>query len=225
MSLPLSQALCALLSLLAGSIPFSLIVARVGGGVDLRKVGSGNVGATNVARSVGAKWGIVALLLDAAKGALPVWLLPLLFRIPTESLTNTSVICGVAAILGHMFSPFLNFKGGKGVATALGVVAVLSPAAMGIAFLTFVLTFAATRIVSISSMLASIAFAIAVCAMNGAELWNENKIGLGIFAIAIPALIILRHWPNIVRLAKGEEKQLSLSRSKTASESAEPKNP
>jgi glycerol-3-phosphate acyltransferase PlsY len=224
MSLLLSQALCAVLSLLAGSIPFSLIVARIGGGVDLRKVGSGNVGATNVARSVGAKWGILALILDAAKGALPVWLLPMLFRIPTESLINTSVLCGTAAILGHMFSPFLNFKGGKGVATALGVVMVLSPAAMGIAFLTFAITFAATRIVSISSMLASVAYAIAVCVNNGSALWSEDKIGLGIFAIAIPALIILRHWPNIVRLAKGEEKQLSLRRTQPASESSSPEN-
>lgn len=200
--------LCAVIAWLIGSIPFSLVIARLAGGIDLRQHGSGNVGATNVARTLGPKWGLLALLMDAAKGALPVWLLPLLFHVPEGSLMNVRVLCGVAAILGHMFPFWLRFKGGKGVATALGVVMVLAPAAMGCAFLTFVLTFAMFRIVSLSSMVAALVFSIAQMALSGAELWSQKNWGLGAFSIAVPVLIIVRHWPNLVRLWRGEEKQL-----------------
>lgn len=208
----LNQILCTAFSWLLGTIPFSLVIGRLVAGIDLRQHGSGNVGATNVARTLGARWGVLALLLDAAKGAVPVWLLPILFAIPEGAETNMRVLCGVAAVLGHMFPPWLNFRGGKGVATALGVVIVLAPAAMGIALLAFVLTFAVTRIVSLSSILGSIAFAIAQFSLYGDRLWTSTTYGLGLFSIAVPALIVIRHWPNILRLCKGEEKQLQFKK-------------
>src|SRR5690606_37197450 len=104
--------------------PFSLLIARWFGGIDLRQHGSGNVGATNVARTLGFKWGLLALLLDALKGLLPTWGLPLLLFEGDVSRDHAQVVAGLAAIVGHMFPCWLGFRGGKGVATALGVVAV-----------------------------------------------------------------------------------------------------
>jgi glycerol-3-phosphate acyltransferase PlsY len=193
---------------LIGSIPFSLLVARYGGGIDLRRHGSGNVGATNVARLLGPRWGTLALLLDAAKGAAPTLLLPWIFPSNTTSLANEQVLCGVAAVLGHMFPPWLNFRGGKGVATALGVVTVIAPAATGCAFLIFVLTFATSRIVSLSSILAAIGFAVAEFLIQGRAIWTPHAWGLGVFAIAVPLLILLRHRANMVRLWQGQEPRL-----------------
>ncbi|MFN8453045.1 MAG: glycerol-3-phosphate 1-O-acyltransferase PlsY, partial [Anaerolineae bacterium] len=144
---------------LAGSIPFSLLIARWAGGIDLRQHGSGNVGATNVARTLGYKWGAVALLLDALKGLLPTWGLPLLFY--GAGSRHAPVAAGLAAIVGHMFPCWLGFRGGKGVATALGVVAVLSWQATLAAFVAFAAVFAVSRIVSLSSIVAAVTFLIA----------------------------------------------------------------
>jgi len=203
-----------LLAWLIGSIPFSLLIARWIGGFDLRTRGSGNVGATNVARTMGTRWGLAALLLDALKGALPVWGLPLLFRIPNESFTLVSVLTGVAAILGHMFPLWLRFRGGKGVATALGVVVVLAPLAMGCALAVFVVTFLISRVVSLSSMAGAVAFTIAQISLHGTELWGAQR-ALGIFSLAVPLLIIVRHWANIGRLWRGEEKPLQIQKKRT----------
>ncbi|MBL8849709.1 MAG: glycerol-3-phosphate 1-O-acyltransferase PlsY [Planctomycetaceae bacterium] len=188
---------------LAGSIPFSLLIARWAGGIDLRKHGSGNVGATNVARTLGFKWGLVALLLDALKGLLPTWVLPLLLFGPNS--THAPVAAGLAAIVGHMFPCWLGFKGGKGVATALGVVGILSWQATLAAFVVFALTFALSRIVSLSSILAALTFAVAEMVLLWPEAFSAANWSRGAFALAIPALIIHRHRSNIVRLLKGEE--------------------
>ena len=117
-----------LLAYLAGSLPFGLIVARLFGGIDIRKEGSGNIGATNVARVLGAKYGAFVLSLDCVKGAAPTGLLPvLLLSSDLPQRVHLAVLSGVAAILGHMFPCWLGFRGGKGVATALGVALVLAP--------------------------------------------------------------------------------------------------
>lgn len=194
---------------LAGSIPFSLLIARWFGGIDLRQHGSGNVGATNVARTMGYRWGLVALLLDAVKGLLPTWGLPLLFF---GGATHAEVLAGLAAIVGHMFPCWLGFRGGKGVATALGVVTILSWPATLAAFVAFALVFAASRIVSLSSIIASVVFAIAEMvalwpAPFAAATWSR-----GAFALAVPALIIYRHRANIGRLRRGEEPRLTRSK-------------
>lgn len=188
---------------LAGSVPFSLLIARWVGGIDLRQHGSGNVGATNVARTLGFKWGLVALLLDALKGLLPTWGLPLLFFGPGS--THAPVASGLAAIIGHMFPCWLGFRGGKGVATALGVVAILSWPATLAAFVVFALTFAVSRIVSLSSILASVTFAVAEMVLLWPDAFSSANWSRGAFALAVPGLIIFRHRSNIVRLLKGEE--------------------
>lgn len=210
------NAACALLACYAaGSIPFGLLVARIFGGIDLREHGSGNIGATNVARTMGARWGALALLLDALKGALPVlWLPGVLYGTGTEGYLHVQVGCGLAAVLGHMFPCWLRFRGGKGVATALGVVAVLAPQATIVAAIVFALVFAVTRIVSISSMTASVFFA-------ALELWRlrpnpfaEEHWSMAAFSLAVPLLIVFRHRANIGRLWRGEEPRMSRSVSK-----------
>ncbi|WP_437191293.1 glycerol-3-phosphate 1-O-acyltransferase PlsY [Planctomicrobium sp. SH527] len=216
--------LAAVASAFIGSIPFSLLIAKWVAGIDLRKHGSGNVGATNVARTLGAKWGFIALLMDAAKGALPTALFPLFLSHASPELVNEKVLCGACAVLGHMFSPFIGFKGGKGVATALGVVTVLAPAATGCALLAFILTFALSRIVSLSSIVAAITYAVVEFILMGEKLWAPNSWALGVFAVAIPLLILIRHRTNIVRLLKGEEPKLTFKK-KTSSETSSEKTP
>lgn len=207
-----SLILSALGSWIAGSIPFSLLIARWAGGIDLRQHGSGNVGATNVARTLGAKWGLVALLCDAAKGIVPVLLLPLALPVAESWRTHQMVLCGVCAVVGHMYPPWLGFRGGKGVATALGVAAVLAPWSTLAAFVVFVVTMGAGRIVSLSSMLAALAFAVCQIVRDGTGLWTPQSWSLGVFSIAVPLLIIVRHRANIVRLWQGREPKLQFGK-------------
>ena len=199
----------AVVAFLVGSIPFSLLIARFVAGVDLRKVGSGNVGATNVWRAVGARWGLLALLCDALKGLLPTMLLPLLASGSTAHLaTHVAVLSGLAALLGHLFPPWLGFRGGKGVATALGVVIVLAPAGMLVACVAFAILFGATRIVSLGSIGAAVTFAIFQLCWEGAGLWTVDRWSLGVFSLLVPTLIIVMHRTNIVRLIQGTEPTL-----------------
>jgi len=199
-----------LLAYLCGSIPFGFLIAKAVAGVDLRKEGSGNVGATNVGRIIGSKWGIFVLLLDALKGAMPVAILPLATVGPnSESFTHLSVLAAVFAIVGHMFPLWLGFKGGKGVATALGVVTMLSPWATLAAVLVFILLFAVFRIVSLASVLAVTAFGVTELLILGGEAFNSQNYSLAVFSIAAPALIVWQHRSNIGRLLRGEEEKYS----------------
>lgn len=205
------------LAYLAGSVPFGLLVARAVAGVDIRKEGSGNIGATNVGRVLGAKWGITVLVLDAFKGFLPVWLVPLVLTMGQEesSLATLHVIAGVATVVGHMFPCWLKFKGGKGVATALGVVLFLAePGGSLTGLVGFTLCMVATRIVSLSSMVAAIAFAIGQIAILWPNPFNGDKLPLAVFSLAVPTLIVLRHRSNIRRLLRGEESAFQFGGSK-----------
>jgi glycerol-3-phosphate acyltransferase PlsY len=195
---------------LAGSIPFSLLIGRWVGKIDLRQHGSGNVGATNVGRLLGLKWGLLALLLDALKGLLPTGLLPLLFTQNSDRL-NIAVGCGVAAILGHMFPCWLGFRGGKGVATSLGVVAMLAPWAALAAFVSFIATFAVWRFVSLGSIVAALVFGAAELLILRPDPFSQSTWSLAAFSIAVPALVIVRHRSNIARLIKGEERTFTRS--------------
>ena len=204
---PLVSAGVILLAYLSGSIPFSLILGKVVGGIDLREHGSKNVGATNVTRLLGWRWGAIALLLDALKGLLPTLFLPKL----VESMGGTrhlAVACGVAAILGHMFSCWLKFKGGKGVATSLGVVVVLAPLAALAAFIMFAVLFAWRRIVSLGSVVAAGVFGAVQMVVLSPHPFSGGKWSLAAFSLAVPLLVIVRHRANIGRLWRGEEKEL-----------------
>lgn len=217
MSDPLAFLISSGISYLCGSIPCSMLLARWGGGIDLRQHGSGNVGATNVARTMGWKWGTAALLLDALKGLLPTLLVPQWMTVSAEAAPHMPVVCGLAAVIGHTAPVWLRFRGGKGVATGLGVAGVLSPWGTVIAFGVFAVTFAARRIVSLSSILASVAFAVSVLGLLWPAPFSSSNWSLSGFAIAVPALIVIRHASNIGRLLRGEEKPLQVKSAETNS--------
>ena len=190
-----------------GSLPFGYLTAKIVGRKDIRQHGSGNIGATNVGRVLGAKWGALVLLLDCLKGLLPVLLLPrLVCTAEGSQCSHLDVACGVATIVGHMFPCWLGLRGGKGVATALGVVAVLAHwEATLAAIAVFAVCFLAFRIVSLSSMLAAVAFAACQMAMMGPHAFSAERWSLTAFSLAIPVLIIFRHRANVSRLLRGEE--------------------
>lgn len=214
MSLVSATLIASLLSYVIGSIPFGYLIARFIKGVDIRQHGSGNIGATNVGRVLGLKWGILALVLDLIKALLPTWLLPLLLVHDPSWNGHASIACGVAAIIGHMYPCWLWLRGGKGVASALGVVAYLAPTSTAIAFAVFVVTILLWRIISISSMLAAISFAAAHLILNHDHLWTSSGWSLTVFSLAIPTLIIIRHRSNIGRLWRGEEPRFQTTREK-----------
>ncbi len=202
-------ALIVVASYLAGSIPFGLMIGRFVKGIDIREHGSGNIGATNAGRVLGKKWGLICLLLDALKGLLPVLLLPRLIggeSLSAERLTDLAVISGVATIVGHMFPCWLGFRGGKGVATSLGVVAMLSPWGLLVGAVAFFGSFLVFRIVSLSSILAAIGFAAFYLTP-----WSQHSLSLGLFSAAVPLLIIIQHRTNIRRLMRGEEPKFKAS--------------
>lgn len=189
-------------SYLLGSIPCGLIVARLKG-VDLRKAGSGNIGATNVFRCVGKGWGIVTFAGDALKGYAPAALFPLLWARLVPGMpppAHLGLLCGLAAIAGHNWPLFAGFKGGKGVATSAGALLGFAPGAVGVGAATWALLFGLTRYVS----LASIAAAVTVPA---ASWWLDLKHGaLEPGTLTLLGLIVIwRHRANIRRLLRGEE--------------------
>jgi len=192
---------------LSGSLPWGLWLGRWLRGVDVRTLGSRNLGATNVYRTLGPAIGVPVLVLDIAKGALPTWLVPGLAI--CAGFPGGSEWCrlavGLAAVLGHVFTLFAGFKGGKGVATTAGVLLALSPVAFVVFATVFVLAVALTRYISVGSMLGSLAFAAAlgVTAPGGVR---SPTFGFG---VAVALLVIVRHRENIVRLARGEERRFS----------------
>jgi glycerol-3-phosphate acyltransferase PlsY len=184
-------------SYLIGAIPFGLLIGRLAG-IDVRLSGSGNIGATNVARLLGKKLGAVTLVLDCLKGFLPIYLAS---RLLPEGPQRETVLllCGIMAVVGHMFPLYLGFKGGKGVATGLGVFLFLSPAAIGISLLVFVAAVGLSGFVSVGSLLASGLFPL--------WLWLQGQPGASVATGAIIALLIwIKHQENIGRLIRGQEK-------------------
>jgi len=178
---------------LLGSIPTGVIVARAKG-VDLRKVGSGNIGATNVSRALGKKWAALVLLADAGKGALPVLLFGQIFASPW-----LPALGGLCAVLGQVFSIFLRGRGGKGVATSLGAGIALAPLpalACGLLFAVFFLLF---RIASIGSLVGVASFPIFLW------LFHMGTSPRLTFAVVVALLVTARHKENLMRLLRGEE--------------------
>src|SRR5262245_1939089 len=182
-----------LLSYLAGSIPFGYLIARRRG-VDIQAVGSGNIGATNVARHLGRKLGVLVFLLDFAKGALPTALALWLTRDHAVAVT-----AGLSALIGHMVPIWLRFRGGKGVATGTGVVAVLLPVPAVVALLVWLTTLVATRYVALASIFAAAAVCGVQLLTSPAPLEGDQRT-LTLFSLAAFALVVIRHADNIARL-------------------------
>ena len=198
-STPFALSLLVLAAYLLGSIPNGLLIARLKG-IDLQKVGSGNIGATNVFRCVGKGWGIAAFVLDAVKGFVPAFGFPMLVSAPPPWL---GLACGIAAVAGHNWPVWLKFKGGKGVSTSAGMLLGIAPAAVGVGFAVFALTVALTRFVSLGSILAAIAVAGAGVWLYGAD----NRLLAGAL-VAMGALVVLKHRANLGRLLNGTEPRI-----------------
>lgn len=181
------------ISYLVGSIPFGLLLGKMAG-IDVRRDGSGNIGATNVSRLLGKKIGAVTLLLDAAKG-----LLPMVAAGALGFEQNIVMLCGAAACIGHMFPLYLGFRGGKGVATALGIFLYLSPLALLFCAVAFFVAVFLSGFVSLGSLIAAGLMPVVVFFQQG----NGSCFYLAIF---ISMLIWIKHRSNIIRLMHGEEK-------------------
>lgn len=204
---------------LIGSLPFGFLAAKLVAGVDIRHSGSGNIGATNVGRVLGMQWGVAVLVLDAAKGLAPTLFLPALLAATEGSrFQHLQVGCAVAAILGHMFPCWLRFRGGKGVATALGAIMVLSPWGTLAGAAVFAAVLAVSRIVSLSSMLAALAFAGTQLALMWPAPFAAEHWSLAAFSLGVPALIVYRHRTNVVRLWNGTEPTIRSRRTETGSQ-------
>ena len=197
---PLLLSLLVLAAYLLGSIPNGLLLARLKG-VDLQKVGSGNIGATNVYRCVGKAWGVAAFVLDAVKGFVPAFVFPMLM---TGAPNWLGLACGAAAVAGHNWPIWLGFKGGKGVSTSAGMLLGIAPAAVGVGFAVFALTVALTRFVSLGSILAALAVPAAYLAMNG----TDNRLLAGALVV-MGLLVIVKHRANIRRLLAGTEPRIT----------------
>jgi glycerol-3-phosphate acyltransferase PlsY len=195
---------------LLGSIPFGLLLAKLFGGADVRKAGSGNIGATNVARVVGPLAGILTLIFDTAKGTLAVWLAA---RVTNES-AAWMMCAAFAVLLGHCFPVWLKFKGGKGVATALGVFLALSPLAAASAALIFVLFVAYWRFVSLGSVAAAAAMPLLIYFLWAPRHAPPIIVDAGTLAIAL--LVIYKHDGNLQRLLEGTEPRFSFGKKKGA---------
>ena len=184
------------ISYFIGSIPFGVFAGRIKG-VDLTKTGSGNIGATNVFRTLGKGWGVGVFLCDLFKGSVPVWLAAACLQEPLSVM-----LCGAAAIAGHMFSPFMKFKGGKGVATGLGVILGIAPYLFIFCLLLGLSIIAVSGYVSAASVTCSIMLSILMFTTGKpmAYAWG---------VLVITALVIYKHIPNMQRLLKGTENRIS----------------
>ncbi len=199
---------------LLGSVPFGLLIARWFGKVDIRTVGSGNIGATNVGRVLGFRFFVVVFLLDFLKGFLPTLDLPELARRATgQELPHLPVGVAVAAILGHNFPVFLKFRGGKGVATSLGAVFALDAFASVAAATGFVSCLIVTRFVSMSSIMGGV-FWLLVHFTRVQHPWSRDQIAMTIASIGLMGLLVARHRKNIVRIWDGTEPRVNFRRKK-----------
>jgi glycerol-3-phosphate acyltransferase PlsY len=196
------------LSYLIGGIPFGFLAGKLLKGIDIREHGSRNVGATNVFRVVGKGPGIAVYFLDAVKGLAPVLLAKWLFAGSAAANEWFYIAVGLAAIMGHIFTPYLRFKGGKGVATASGAMLALAPIPLLVALLAFVFVFVLTKYVSLGSLTASVIFPVAVAVQRIVQ--NQNPL-VPMLAVGwlLCILVIVTHKANIVRLAQGTENRIS----------------
>jgi len=181
---------------LLGAIPFGKIIGRFIAGMDIARHGSGNIGASNVARTMGVKWGLLTLFLDALKGFFPVFLFA---RLIPEAPLGPSIV-GLCALLGHQFSPFLRFRGGKGVSTALGVYLAIAPGLCVVGLALFVMIVYIWDFISLGSM-------ISACSIPLLLLASGRPGGVVAAAAIMAILVCIKHRDNIRRMATGRENQ------------------
>lgn len=202
---------------LLGSIPFGLIIARAHG-KDLRKIGSGNIGATNLARALGRKWGWLCFCLDMLKGLLPtvtavsIWSTP-----PTTGQLFLTLLTGCSAVIGHILPVYVRFHGGKGVATSFGVALGLWPyytTAAAVAFAVWIACLLIWRYVSLASVAAAAVFgpALAAAIALNPNWYFSNLWPLLTAAVAIPVVVVIRHRENLRRLLRGDESKILLKK-------------
>ena len=200
--------LVVIIAYLVGSIPFGYLIVRSKGGGDIRQTGSGGTGATNVSRRAGKAAGVVTLLLDALKGAAAVIIAQLMFAGPTSAIDWAGAAAAIAVMVGHIFPVWLGFRGGKGVATGVGVFLVLAPVAVCCAGVVFVAIVFGTRYVSLGSIVAAILIPLFVWLQSVFVIFVADLRPLLIAAIAGALLIVFAHRGNIVRLMQGTEARI-----------------
>jgi glycerol-3-phosphate acyltransferase PlsY len=196
-----------ILAYLLGSIPTSLIVSRSQFNIDIRDYGSGNAGATNTFRVLGSRWGTIVMIFDMLKGLLAAkmaYLLPI-YQENEFFRTNFQIGLGLAAVIGHIFPIWAEFRGGKGVATLFGLIIAVSPWTALSCGGVFMLVLYLTRFVSLSSILASLAFPVFILVI-----FNVDNNAYRVFAIAVALLVIITHQKNIGRLISGSESKVPI---------------
>ncbi len=211
-------AIIVILSYLVGSIPNSILISKAVSGIDIRNHGSGNAGGTNVMRVLGWKYGLVVIFLDALKGAIAVVIISRLFYgplpfenvSPFDDFTLVQIIAGMAAVIGHIWTVFAGFKGGKGIATALGMLLTLITIDMLIAMGIFALVVLISRYVSLGSIIAAISVPSTLFIRE--NLFHVDIPGYSTllpFIIAVTALVVFTHRKNLVRIFNGSENKIS----------------
>jgi glycerol-3-phosphate acyltransferase PlsY len=219
----LNLVIIAILSYLIGSIPTSILIARGVKGIDIRKHGSGNAGGTNVFRVLGWKYGVLTIILDALKGAVAVILVARLYlgdfpfpnATPFDDFTLVQIIAGIAAVIGHIWTIFAEFKGGKGIATSLGFLIAIITVDMLFALAVFFIVVTVSRYVSLGSILAAISVPLILIVRE--NIFNVNIPGYHTilpFAILLALLVLYTHRANIGRLLKGSESRINLFKKK-----------
>lgn len=203
----MNEIMLVMLAYLLGSIPTSIWVSKAVFGIDIRDYGSGNPGATNTFRVLGSKWGTFVMIVDISKGVIATSLYILIpFYLQNElARTNFMIILGLAAVLGHIFPIWADFKGGKGVATILGMALAIQPIVALICIVVFLITLFTTRFVSLSSMLASIVFMVLIL-----FIFKEKETSYRVFAIIVALMVVVTHQKNIGRLLNGKENKAPL---------------
>ena len=203
----MNEMMLVVLAYLLGSIPTSIWVSKAVFGIDIRDYGSGNPGATNTFRVLGSKWGSFVMIADITKGVIATSLYILIpFYLENElARTNFMILLGLSAVLGHIFPIWADFKGGKGVATILGMALAIQPIVALICIIVFLITLFTTRFVSLSSMLASVVFMVLIL-----FIFKEKETSYRVFAIIVALMVVVTHQKNIGRLLNGKENKAPL---------------
>ncbi|MGE5108754.1 MAG: glycerol-3-phosphate 1-O-acyltransferase PlsY [Sphingobacteriales bacterium] len=196
-----------ILAYFIGSVPTALIISKQFFGIDIRDYGSGNMGATNTYRVLGSKFGTIVMVVDMLKGfvAASLWILLPFYATNEFHRTNLQIGLGLAAVIGHILPFFAQFRGGKGIATLFGMVLAIQPMVAVYSVVVFLVVLYLTRYVSLSSILASVAFTLLILVI-----FNEREPLYRIFAIAVALLVILTHQKNIGRLLRGSESKAAI---------------